>query len=89
MIKMSKIPATVRNSVWNKYIGGGDGLCLCCNSERITRGNFECGHVVSRKGGGKSSVANLRPICALCNRSMGTTNMERFMKTYGYEKSDF
>jgi len=32
----------------------------------------------------KTTIQNLRPICSLCNGSMGTTNMEEFMKKNGY-----
>lgn len=46
---------------------------------------FECGHVTSIKQNGKNTVKNLRPICGLCNKSMGITNMHIFMKKYGIE----
>jgi hypothetical protein len=51
---MSKnLPATVRNAVWNIFIG-------------------------------TDTINNLRPICKLCNNSMGTKNMIEFMNTYGF-----
>jgi hypothetical protein len=80
----NKIPATVRNSVWINHIGNdkGTSVCFCCKSQPIDRGNYECGHVISRHDGGSSTVENLRPICGLCNKSMGTKNMEDFRKTY-------
>lgn len=85
---MSKnIPQTVRNSVWLKYIGEYyNGKCFCCNLETISKGNYECGHIVSKKNGGDITLENLRPICSLCNRSMGTQNMIKFMEKYGYTK---
>jgi hypothetical protein len=89
MTKKEKIPATVRNTIWCKYIGELDySKCFCCNHEPITRGNFECGHVISEKKGGKVHLDNLRPICSLCNRSMGIENMEHFMEKFGYEKNE-
>jgi hypothetical protein len=88
MKKKEKIPATVRNAVWCKYIGELNySKCFCCNYEPITKGNYECGHVISEKNGGNVHLDNLRPICSLCNKSMGTRNMEHFMKQYGFEKN--
>ena len=46
-------------------------MCFCCNVEPITFANFECGHVQSGVNGGDDKIQNLRPICSLCNKSMG------------------
>ena len=84
----AKIYATVRNAVWTHY--NGDQLkikCFCCNTEEISRGNYECGHVVSEKNGGDASITNLRPICSLCNKSMGIKSMDDFMVECGFQKS--
>jgi 5-methylcytosine-specific restriction endonuclease McrA len=83
-----KIPATVRNTVWNKYIGTDKkiGNCHCCQFESISFANFECGHVISVKNGGETTIENLRPICPHCNKSMGAMNMEEFMKKYGFDQ---
>jgi hypothetical protein len=86
---MSKnLPATVRNAVWNIYIGSDKkiGLCLCCGVENISFGNFHCGHVISRHNKGNNKINNLKPVCALCNNSMGRTNMSKFMDMYGFIK---
>ena len=86
------IPKSVRDKVWNTYIGidKGTAKCMCCKNQQIAQNNFECGHVVSEKTGGKVTVWNLRPICSLCNKSMGTKNMVKFMKEHEYDiKSDF
>lgn len=83
---MSKrqIPQAVRNAVWLKYMGEvHNGKCYCCKFETISKGVFECGHVISDKNGGKITLDNLRPICSLCNRSMGTRDMNDFIKEYG------
>lgn len=60
--KKQKIPATLRNTVWNTYIGSDmkTGLCFCCQSENISFANFECGHVNSEKSGGELTMDNLR-----------------------------
>lgn len=80
------IPATVRNTIWNLYTNDTkNAKCYCCGIEPITKGNFECGHIISEKAGGKIHLDNLRPICSLCNKSMGTMNMKVFMEKYGYD----
>jgi hypothetical protein len=89
MSKKEKIPAAVRNGVWHKYIGGlYYSKCFCCNFEPITKSNYECGHIVSEKNGGKVHLNNLRPVCSSCNKSIGTRNMEHFMEQYGFEKNE-
>lgn len=82
------LPATVRNVVWNTYIGvdNKSGICLCCNSEKIGYANFECGHILARANGGNDTIGNLRPICSLCNKSMGTKNMRDFIDNFGFDK---
>ena len=84
-----KIPATLRNTVWNTYIGidKKQSICFCCNSEQITFGNFECGHVHAESKKGEMTIQNLRPICGLCNKSMSTTNMEDFIEKCGFIKT--
>lgn len=53
MVYNKKLPATLRNAVWNKYIGNNPkiGMCFCCGFEQISFANFDCGHIVSRKFG--------------------------------------
>lgn len=80
--KKKAITQAMRIVCWNTYIGEdiGKTLCLCCKSNRITQHNFHCGHVVAEAHGGLMHVNNLRPICAVCNNSMGTINMQVFAK---------
>jgi len=82
-IKRETIPKTVRNAVWiNYYVDKRIGKCLCCLREQISIGNFNCGHIVSHNQGGKTTLDNLIPICTLCNTSMGTYNLNDFIKKY-------
>ena len=84
-----KIPLAVRNAVWGKYVGMSyNALCFCCNFEPITKVNYECGHIISEKNGGKIHLDNLRPICSACNKSVGSKNMEHFMEQYGFIKNN-
>lgn len=85
---IKKLPSTIRNCVWVTYVGESNKyLCFCCNVEPITRANFECGHIQAKSKNGPDTIDNLRPICSLCNKSMGTTNMETFMNNHGLKKN--
>lgn len=81
--KKAKISQAMRIVVWNTYIGEevGKAKCPCCKTTHITQHNFHCGHVVAEAEGGLIHVDNLRPICSVCNSSMGTIDM----KTFAYD----
>lgn len=81
------IPKKVRNDVWNLYIGKKIAIseCFVCKNE-ISQQDFECGHIISDKNGGSVSIANLRPICNKCNKSMGSQHMFEYIKKHGYDK---
>jgi BMFP domain-containing protein YqiC len=81
--KKSKITQAMRIVCWNTHIGEevGKTLCLCCKTNSITQHNFHCGHIVAEANGGLTCVDNLRPICAVCNNSMGTSDMKDFAIT--------
>ncbi len=78
-----KLSTVLRFAVWNNTIGQKVAVhkCLCCNSNEISQQNFQCGHVISRFNGGEDVIDNLVPICGTCNGSMGTMDMDFFMKT--------
>lgn len=86
--KKRAINKRIRLLVWNKYIGEelGIGKCFCCRVTKIDKMEFHCGHIQSRKDGGKDTVDNLRPICPSCNSSMGTNNMMDFIKEHSLHK---
>ena len=81
--KKKPISATIKRLVWNTHIGEefGRAKCLCCKIPDITQLSFNCGHIVAESNGGELIVSNLKPICQNCNSSMGTKNMNDFMKT--------
>ena len=84
--KREKIPSTVRNSLWKDYFDQStQGICQCCQRENITLANFEAGHIISVKDGGENHLSNLKPICSQCNKSMGSTNMNDFIKKHGFD----
>ena len=80
----STIPKAMKRLVWDTYIGEdiGRALCLCCKHSYIRQIEFHCGHVIAEANGGQITLENLRPICAQCNLSMRTTNMDEFKKMF-------
>jgi hypothetical protein len=83
-----KIPVTVKNKLWSIYFGDiMTGICQCCFTTPIHFTNFDCGHIISEYDGGSISIDNLKPICRTCNSSMGTQNMEVYIKKYGFKKT--
>jgi hypothetical protein len=82
----SSIPSTLRHEVWKKYISAyyRTGKCFCCKTTTIEESNFECGHIISKKGNGPNTLRNLRPICSQCNKSMSACNMHEFIKECGF-----
>ena len=81
--KRKTIPASVRNSVWNMYIGQdkAEGKCYVCK-RTIHIQEFEVGHNKAKAKGGTDSISNLKPICRGCNSSMGTTSIEVYKKRH-------
>jgi hypothetical protein len=73
----------LRMTVWNIAFTerSGTGACYCCQKE-ISQQAFECGHIIAVACGGTDTTTNLRPICAMCNRSIGAQNMDVFIRTY-------
>lgn len=86
--KKKTIPAAIKKLVWNTYIGEdiGKAKCICCKTTDITQMSFNCGHIIAEANGGELIVSNLKPICQNCNSSMGTKNMNDFMKGFKQKK---
>jgi hypothetical protein len=86
MYKKKSIPLSLKALVWNKYIGEekGIGYCQCCRKNIIKQISFHCGHIISERNGGSTTLNNLIPLCQTCNLSMGRQNMNDFVKKYGF-----
>lgn len=84
--KKKAVPKVVKDLSWNKWIGEDVARtkCLCCGVNEIKMNSFHCGHVLAEANGGTTTVDNLRPICAACNLSMGTANLDDFKKQCGF-----
>jgi len=82
--KKKAIPSAIKKLVWNKHIGEdiGKAKCLCCKTTDITQLSFNCGHIIAEANSGEIIVSNLKPICQNCNSSMGTKNMDDFIKGF-------
>lgn len=82
--KKKSISLVLKKKVWDKYIGLeiGKSKCLCCNITDIIQMSFHCGHIIAESKGGETNLSNLKPICQNCNLSMGSQNMNDFMKTF-------
>lgn len=83
--RKAAIPKVIKTLVWNKYIGEDVAVakCVCCETIEIRNTHFHCGHVIAEADGGTLEISNLRPVCAPCNLSMGTRNMDEFRETFG------
>ena len=42
--------------------------------------SFNYGHIIAETNGCETIIYNLKPICQNCNSSMGTKNMDDFIK---------
>lgn len=90
MYKKKSIPLSLKALVWNKYIGEekGTGYCQCCRKNIIKQISFHCGHIISERNGGSTTLNNLIPLCQTCNLSMGRQNMNDFVKKYGFHENE-
>jgi 5-methylcytosine-specific restriction endonuclease McrA len=78
-------PAT-RVKVWKKRFGfRKTGTCVCCHQRTIYRDDFVCGHRRAYAAGGGNDVSNLEPICARCNKRMGTHDLVSWCKKFQEE----
>jgi len=75
------IPKSIRLELWDKYFTSTTANCPICNSI-ITIGSMQCGHIVSVANNGSNTITNLLPICSSCNTSMGSENLNIFVKKY-------
>jgi len=81
IISRKTIPKKLRWDVWFKRNSGLEGKCYVCNNH-LEFINFECGHVISLKDDGDTSLKNLEPICGPCNKAMGSENLETYKNNY-------
>jgi hypothetical protein len=73
--KKKSISSVIRNKVWKKYFSTLEAICPNCQNNSISAFNFEAGHIISEKNGGKTELDNLIPLCSQCNKSIGSKNL--------------
>ena len=78
----------LRIIVWTLSYGEcTEGPCPLCNTLiNSGKNGFHCGHIISEANGGQAEPRNLRPICALCNAKMGSTNWDDYEKLRNNKK---
>ena len=88
--RKKNIPKSIKKKAWEKYVGNeiGKTKCPVCNSVDILQSEFHGGHIISDKDGGKCTVDNIKPICPTCNISIGSKNMDEYVKEYHPENFD-
>lgn len=81
--KKKPIPKALRNRVWINAFGRVYfGACYCCEKKLEITQSWHCGHIIAENRGGLTHEDNLRPVCAECNLSLGTQNMDEFRQTF-------
>lgn len=78
-----RIPPALRKIVWDQNNDPSltEGKCFVCKGS-IHLLTYECGHIIAYAEGGKTVAENLRPLCSLCNKSMGKKNLNDYIKEY-------
>lgn len=77
-----RVPKPLRKAVWLKRNDNTlDGTCYVC-SQKVAYDSFECGHVTAAFKGGDTTLANLEPICKMCNNDMGIDDLEEFKQAW-------
>lgn len=78
-----QLPKAVKKALWERKMGMDtlEGKCYVC-STKINYHEFHCGHKTAVKNGGSDNLTNLECVCALCNLSMGTEDLEIFKSKY-------
>jgi hypothetical protein len=75
------ISKSMREQCWKKFTNQFESKCPCCEIAVISFTNFECGHIISHKNGGKTSLDNLIPLCVQCNRTMSHKNYHDYKQS--------
>ena len=80
--KKKTISKSLKTAIWDKYIGKDkrSAYCICCVNVEIKIEDFHAGHIIPECFEGKTHEINLLPVCSQCNASMGSINMNVFIK---------
>ena len=81
--KRISISKELQEKIWQEEFGAcTSGKCtiFCCQnilSKNISN-SWQCGHIISHNNGGLTTLDNLRPLCAPCNRLMNDTDWDNY-----------
>ena len=72
--------ANSRLNVWLAYFGPTyTEKCFCCHRNTLKYfDSWHVAHFVAQSKGGSDKISNLRPVCAQCNLTMGSSSIEDF-----------
>lgn len=74
------VPAREKRECWVNTIGHKfDSTCQAKCGAPITVFDYEAGHIVAASQGGSNEASNLKPICSVCNKEMGSENMNDYI----------
>lgn len=80
------ISKALRNKIWINTCGEVfEGRCYCCRQKIKIIESWHCGHIIAEARGGETKEENLKAICATCNLSMGTKDMNEFRQQFAAE----
>jgi len=66
----------LKNQVWISHFGEVlKHKCFTCNTMLMINDTWHAGHVCAESKSGPLIIENIRPVCASCNKSMGTCHM--------------
>ena len=82
-----KITSAFKHEVWLQYFPNTiTGTCQCCKINSIMCLDFICRRIMNTLVSDNNVLENFKPICRLCNNSIGTKNMNDYMTEYGINK---
>lgn len=86
--KRIKVSAAMRASLWNKYFDDetNKGECILCQCE-LKMSQYHVSHIQSLKENGTYNQDNLTIMCSKCNTSLGSKNLNDYLKEYGITPS--
>nr|QBK91057.1 MAG: HNH endonuclease [Pithovirus LCPAC202] len=77
--KEDSIPSGTRKIVWSEeFKNSRKPHCYCCHCP-LDYKKWHCGHILSRKEGGRIEKENLHPVCVGCNLGMGVNHMYEYI----------
>ena len=77
--KEDSIPSATRKTVWAlEFKNSKKPHCYCCHCPLVYE-KWHCGHILSRKEGGRIEKENLHPVCVGCNLGMGVNHMYEYI----------